>query len=305
MTFSPALPRTAEARGILMMIGAIAIFTVMDALAKGIGQRTDTVMALWSRYAGQTLVVLAMVAPRLKSVLRTRYPKLQFLRSIFLLCATTCFFFGLSMIGLAEATAIMDLNPVFITLGAALILGERFGARRAVGVGLSLIGALIIIRPGSDLFSYAALLPLAAAFFYSAYALTTRFVGRDEDAWTSLLYTALMGAVLLSLLVPFFWVRPDPTALLMMSLIGFCGAFSQLLLIRALMIAEASLIAPFAYAGLIFATLWGYLFFNEIPDLPTVIGMLIIAGSGVYVWYRETRVARRAAAEVPARAPIR
>ncbi|KAF0674806.1 DMT family transporter [Profundibacterium mesophilum] len=284
-------PLSDQAKGILLMICAIALFTVLDALAKGIGQETNPVMALWARYAGQTVIVAVIVAPRLRRVLRTRYPKLQVLRSIFLLSATSCFFTGLTMIGLAEATAIMDLNPVIITLGAALILGERFGPRRAVGVVVSLIGALIVIRPGSEVFSYAALLPLAAALFYSGYALTTRFVGRDEDAWTSLLYSALLGAILFTALIPFFWEMPDLRTAGMMAVIGFCGAGSQLMLIRALMMAEASLIAPFAYVGLIFASLWGLLFFGEWPDLPTVIGMVVIAGAGLYVWHRETQLA--------------
>jgi len=279
------------ARGIALMIGAIFLFTVMDALGKAISIRTDTVMAIWARYLGQTLIVALIVLPRMPGVLRTRYPGLQLLRSIFLLSATTCFFFGIAAIGLAEATAIMDVNPVLITLGAAAILGERFGLRRALGIVAALIGALIVIRPGSAVFSTAAILPFLAAISFAAYALTTRFVGRDEDPWTSLLYTALVGAVVLSVAVPFYWVPPDPGAVAAMLAIGGVGAAGQLLLIRALTLAEASAVAPFSYVGLIFATLWGMLFFGEFPDLPTYIGAAIIVGAGLYVWHRETRAA--------------
>jgi drug/metabolite transporter (DMT)-like permease len=276
------------ATAILLMIGAIFCFSIMDATAKALAPRIGTIPAVWARYAGQVLVVLILVAPRLKTVARTNYPLLQLARSVFLMFGTVFFFFSVANIGLTEATAIMNINPVIITLGAALFLGEKIGLRRALGIGAALIGALIIIRPGSDVFSPFAVLPLIAAFAYSAYNITTRFVGRNEDPWTSLLYTALFGAVIMSIAVPFYWQPLDLTsALLMVMLAGF-GTLSQLLLIRALAIGEAGMLAPFAYTGLIFATIWGVVFFNEYPDGWTVAGAAVIVAAGVYVWYRET-----------------
>jgi drug/metabolite transporter (DMT)-like permease len=276
------------ATAILLMIGAIFCFSIMDATAKALAPRIGTIPAVWARYAGQVLVVLILVAPRLKTVARTNYPLLQLARSIFLMFGTVFFFFSVANIGLTEATAIMNINPVIITLGAALFLGEKIGLRRALGIGAALIGALIIIRPGSDVFSPFAVLPLIAAFAYSAYNITTRFVGRNEDPWTSLLYTALFGAVIMTIAVPFYWQPLDLTsALLMVMLAGF-GTLSQLLLIRALAIGEAGMLAPFAYTGLIFATVWGVVFFNEYPDGWTVVGAAVIVAAGVYVWYRET-----------------
>ncbi|MBR9842892.1 MAG: DMT family transporter [Rhodobacteraceae bacterium] len=270
------------------MIVAILFFSLMDATAKALSPRIGVMQALWTRYAGQTLVVLILVARRMPAVLKTRYPGLQLMRSVFLMCATFCFFTGITHIGLAEATAIMDVNPVLITLGAALFLHERLGPRRLAGIAVSLIGALIVIRPGSDVFSPYAVYPLGAAVFYSGYALATRFVGKDEDVWTSMLYTALFGAIVLSAIVLPDWRTPDLTALGLMGLLVIFGTVSQLLLIRALSEGEASLLAPFAYTGLIFATVWGLVFYGEVPDLWTIVGALVIAGAGTYVWHRET-----------------
>ena len=281
------------AQGIVLIILTMFLFSVLDAMAKEVSHRTDTVMAIWARYAGQTVAVSLLIAPRLKRVLRTGYPKLQLLRSILLLIATTCFFFGFVTIGLANAAAIMSLSPVLITLGAALVLGERFGPRRAFGVGTAMVGALIIIRPGTDVFSVAAFLPLCAAVAYSGYALATRFVGRDEDAWTSLFYTAAFGAFILSLIVPFFWVKPDPLAAALMIVLGGIGALAHFCLIRAYMAAEASAIAPFSYVGLLFATFWGMLIFAEFPDGLTYLGASLIAFAGIYVWYRETQTIQK------------
>ena len=286
-----------SATGILLYILAIASMSVMDLLAKLLAGHVPVPQVIWARYAGQTAVVTLFLLPRLGTVVRTRHPGLHFLRSLFLLLATTAFFFGISRMGLAEATAIIDVNPVLITLGAALFLGEKFGLRRALGIGAALIGALIIIRPGSAVFSPVALLPLAAAICFASFAVATRFLGRNESIWTSLFYTALLGALVMSVVVIPFWVRPDATALTLMVGIGLVSAVGQFLLIRALMLAEASAVAPFSYVGLLFATLWGMLFFDTFPDQATMLGGAIIVGAGIYVWRRETQDAKTAEVE--------
>ena len=285
------------ATGMLLYILAIMSMSVMDLFAKLLAERVPVLQVIWARYAGQTAIVTLFLLPRLRTVVRTRHPGMHFLRSLFLLLATSAFFFGLSHMGLAEATAIIDVNPVLITLGAALFLGERFGLRRALGIGAALIGALIIIRPGSAVFSPVALLPLAAAMFYASFAVATRFLGRNESLWTSLFYTALLGAVVLSFAVPAVWVRPDATAMALMLGIGIVSAIAQVMLIRALTLAEASAVAPFSYVGLLFATLWGMLFFDAFPDRATMIGGAIIVAAGIYVWHRETQDAKTAQVE--------
>ncbi|GGD34983.1 DMT family transporter [Sinisalibacter lacisalsi] len=278
--------------GIGLYLLAVLNMTVMDIFAKTLTQELPVVQVVWARYAGQTILVTVLLLPRLGQVVRTRHPWLQFLRSLFLLIATTMFFFAISRLGLAEATALMNVNPVLITLGAALFLGERIGMRRVFGILAAMTGALIVIRPGTDVFSPNAFFALAGAVFYAGFALVTRFVGRGETVWTSLFYTALLGALVLSVVVVPVWQTPSPRAAMMMLAIGGIAALGQFLLIRAFMLAEASLVAPFSYAGLLFATIWGILFFDEWPDAATIFGAMIIAAAGVYVWHRETRDAR-------------
>lgn len=284
------------ASGILLYIVAIFLMSVMDLTAKTLSTELPVLEVVWARYAGQTVVVTLIVMPRLRQVARTNYPGMQFLRSLFLLGATSMFFFGISRMGLAETTAIMDVNPVLITLGAALFLGEKLGPRRLIGIGAALVGAMIVIRPGSAVFSPWALLSLGAAICYSGFALITRHVGKGETVWTSLFYTALLGAAVLSVAVVPIWVMPSPRALILMAVIGLIAATGQFLMIRAFMLAEASAVAPFSYVGLLFATLWGALFFGTFPDGPTIAGAAIIVAAGTYVWHRETRDTRKAQA---------
>lgn len=281
---------TEQNRAILLMIAAIFCFSIMDATVKALAPNVGVLPALWARYAGQMLLVFVLVLPRLRTVVRTKYPKLQFLRSLLLMSATACFFTGLSLIPLSDAAALMSTNPVLITLGAAVFLGEKLGIRRIAGIVAAMIGALIIIRPGSDVFSAAALFPLGAAVCYSAYALLTRRVGADEDVWTSLFYTGFVGTVLLSILVPFQWQPPSATDAGLMVMVAIAGTTGQLALIQAFSKGEAAMLAPYSYTGLAFAAFWGVVFFAEIPDFWTIVGSLVIAAAGLYVWHRETRV---------------
>lgn len=280
---------TQTARAILLMLLAIFLFSAMDACAKAIAAEANTVMALWARYTGQVVLVICIVAPRLRRVARTAFPGMQLFRSVCQLGATSAFFLGLNHLGLAESAAIMDINPVLITLGAALFLGEKLGIRRLAAIGVALIGALIIIRPGTSVFSPYALFPLTAALCYSGFSLATRFIGHREDPWTSLLYSALLGSLVLTALLPASWELPSPKVALLMLVLAGLGTTAQLLMVRALSLGEAAMLAPFAYAGLISATLWGIFAFGEYPDRATVLGALVIAGAGVYVWHRETR----------------
>lgn len=279
-------------RAIALMILAILTFSLMDVTVKALAPRIGVLPTLWSRYAGQMLLVLLLVLPHLRSVARTEYPLLQFLRSLSLMGATAFFFIGLSTIPLTSAAALMATNPVFITLGAVLFLGERVGLRRALAILAALGGAWIVIRPGSEIFTLASLSPLAAAICYSCYALLTRRVGRSESPWTSLLYTGLVGTVILSLAVPFAWTPPAPADWLLIAALAGTGTVGQLLLIRALSAGEAAMLAPYSYTGLVFATLWGILFFAEWPDAMAILGMVVIAAAGLYVWHRETAAAR-------------
>lgn len=278
--------------GILLMVLAIFCFAAMDAAAKGLIARYPVPQVVWARFAGQVLIVAVLLGPRLPVMLRTKWPMLHLIRSACQLGAIACFFSALPFIGLAEATALADLNPVLITLGAALFLGERLGPRRIVGVIAALIGALIIIRPGLSVFTPAALLPLAAAAFYSINALLTRRLGPLETAWTPMLLAALFGMAVTTVGLPFVWVPVPMYDWPLFALIGILGSAAQLALIRAFTLAEAGSVAPFAYLGLIFATGWGYILYNEVPDLPTIVGALVIVVAGLYVWHRETRVQR-------------
>ena len=277
---------------ILLMIGAIFCFASMDATAKYLMKEIGPAQTIWARYTVQAILVTVLILLKINIYGKTKYPKLQFLRSVALMMATTLFFFAFSKLGLAEASAIFNISPVLITLGAFLFLREQIGPRRVIGIFVSLLGALIIIRPGSGVFTIYALLPLGAAIFYSTYSLVTRFVGADESPWTSLFYSAIFGAICYSIYIVFHWNPMSSNALLLTIIIGLFGTAGHICLIRALTLGEASLVAPFIYTNLLFTTIWGLVLFGNFPDFWTICGALIIVAAGVYVWARD-RVVRQ------------
>ncbi len=284
---------TPFSRGAMLMLGAILSFSLMDAVAKHLTSSYHPVQVVWARYSFQCLFVFAIAAPQLRTLLRTRYPALQLIRSAFLFAATVCFFLALPHLKLVTVVAIFEVAPLVICVLAFIFLGEKVGWRRWTGVGCGLLGAMIIIRPGSDFFSLAALLPLMAATLFAAYAVSTRFLGQAENPWTSFLYTALIGTIGANLCMPFFWATPAPGDLVLMAILGAGGSLGHLMLIRALVQADASALSLFTYCGLIYSAILGYVVFSEVPDMFTVIGSIFIVSAGVFVWYRENQMAAR------------
>ncbi len=279
----------ATRRGILILILGIALFTTMDAVAKGLLQHYPTPQVIWARFIGQAVLVTLILGPsRILPTLNSAYPLTHLARSAFQLGATGFFFFSLGYIGLAEATALADLNPLLISLGAALFLGETLGRWRIIGLGFALTGALIIIRPGAGIFTLAAVLPLGCAVSYAGSALLTRVVGQKEGPATAMLHAAFFGAIVTSLIVPFTWQPIALGDLPRYAALGILGTAAQFCLIKAFSMAEASAIAPFSYLGIVFAMLWGIALYAEYPDFWTIIGALVIAASGLYVWHKET-----------------
>lgn len=284
-----ALSPTALAtrRGILFLALAIFCFTAMDALAKRMVGLYPTIEVVWARNIGQLAFVLLYLGPRIGQAVKTSLPGWHFLRSLTQLGATGFFFVSLNHIGLAEATALADINPVLITLGAGLFLGERLGRARIVGVAVAMIGALIVIRPGMGVFSGAAIFPLACAFAYAGNMLLTRYVGAKESPWAAMFYSALFGTIVTSAILPFSWQNVTLQDFALFALLGGLGAIAQLFTIRAYSQTEAAALAPFGYLDMVFAVFWSITAYGAWPDGFTLIGALVIAVAGLYVWRQE------------------
>lgn len=277
------------ARGIALMVIATLVFSIQDALTKQLVQSYAVQQILWVRYlffAAFALTLSARTRP-LRTVFRARRPYLQILRSLVIMVSLSGFAYAVRVVPLADAHALVACAPLFATALSALILSEKVGARRWAAVCTGFAGVLLILRPGLTVLQPAALAILAAAFCYALYSVLTRIASRDEDGETLLLYMASVGAVILTVVGPFFWQDPEPLDFAMMVALGLAGTVGHFLLIKALEAAPASLLQPFNYLMLVWAMVNGYVIFGEFPDRWTIAGGIIIVASGLYVIYRE------------------
>lgn len=273
--------------GVILMVLATLCFSTMEVFVKLLSRDYHTVQILWARYAVQFVAVLLILNVRLPQMMRSHYPKIQAFRSVAVLAATAAFFFGYQKNGLVESNTIAQTAPIFVTIGAVLFLDEKIGRRRILSLLFGLVGALIVLQPGTSNFSAWLLLPLAGAMIYSAYALATRYVGQNENVWTSIFYSAVFSFVILCVAAPWFWKQPDVVGIVMLLAVGALGTLAQILLTKSYAIAEASTLAPIIYVSLIFASFWDYMVFASIPGRHIYLGALVIVGAGLYVWQRE------------------
>ncbi|GJD50424.1 hypothetical protein OPKNFCMD_3163 [Methylobacterium crusticola] len=275
--------------GIALMVGAVAGFACIDASAKLLNRSMNPLLVVAARYIGSFVLVALVFGPRADAgLLRTRRPLLQALRSLSLVISTVCAFFALRYLPLAQVTSITFASPLVVALIAGPLLGERVGWRRVGAVLVGFAGVLVVSRPGMAGMHPAALLAVVTACVNGLYIVATRLLAAHDPPETTLIYTGLVGSVLMAPAVPFLWESPsEPLVWAGMAAIGAFGALGHWLLILAHKRAPASTLAPFAYAQLIWALILSLLVFGDLPDRWTVIGGAVVAASGLYLLYQE------------------
>ena len=288
-TLSGVAPEAATTgRGIPWIMLATFLFVTMDATVKSLLRDGYPLpQVIWGRYFFHLLLLAIVLAPRIRTVAQSDNLKLQLIRSVLMLLTTSLFFAGLLFVPLAEASAMMLISPLVVTALAMPVLKEAVGPRRWTGVVIGMLGAAIIMRPGSEFMSLGILLPAAAAGSYATYQISTRLLSQTDPILTTLFYTALVGGMITSMAAPFHWMPPSPEDWVLLIITGICGGIGHFALIKALTLSPASVIAPYGYLNLIWATIYGFILFAELPDTWTIAGAAIITGSGLYVYHRE------------------
>ena len=276
--------------GIGLAVAASVSFALLDATVKLlIQQGYPSPMVAWARYAFHVGVMAVLLWPRRgTTLLSTRRPGLQVIRGACLGLSSITFFGALAVLPQAEATALIATSPILVTVVAVGWMKEKAPRGTWIALATSFAGVLLIIRPGSALFGPAAVLPLLAAVFATGYTLSTRRLAGVDDGVSTLFIGGVVATVLLSALVPVFWVAPTAwwhVALAVLS--GLIGAGGHLLLVRAYERANASTLAPYTYAHTVAALGTGWLVFGTFPDRPALVGMALIVATGVAMaWAR-------------------
>ena len=286
--------------GITLILLAVLLLSSMDAAIKFLGERYPLMQLVFLRTLFGIVPVLAHAAlTRQMRALKTRNYAGHFLRGAFSVAAMTLFFASLQAMSLPDATALFFVAPLMMAALSVPLLKEHVGPRRWIAIVVGLIGVLIIVRPGTGVFGWAALLPIGAALSYSLIVITTRFVGRTETASAMALWYAIVPLTVAGAFMPFVWVSPSLSHWLVFAVAGFCGGIGILLMSAAFRVAPVGTLAPFDYSALLWAAAWGWLIWSDLPDMWTLIGVGVIAASGLYIIHREATLGR---VKEPARA---
>lgn len=285
-----ALPTDSAARlqGIGLMCVAVLLFGCLDVTAKYLTTRMDVVQLVWARYTFHFLFSFAFANPwTVPGMLRSRRPGLQVFRSALLLLATVTNFTALRYLQVDQTVAVSFSAPFFVAVLAGPLLGEWVGARRLVAIVIGFLGVLVVTRPGLDM-HWAFALTFLSAITYALYNISTRILAGYDQATTTLFYSALIGALAVTPVIPFVWIWPETWLdWALMAAMGAFGAVGHWFLIIAHRQAPAPVVAPFVYTELLWVAILGWLVFGDLPSEWTLGGSAIVIASGLYLLNRE------------------
>lgn len=279
--------------GVTLICSAVLLFSVQDGIAKYLSMMYVPLVIAWMRFVAQVVLLAIFYGPKLKlDLVRTRVPGWQFLRAICMVGANLSFLVGLRYIPLGEATAIFFLSPIFVVLFSRWLLSERIAAIQIASIVISLAGVLLIVRPGAEMFTPAALLPFASALFIAGYQMLTRKVMGVDNAAASMFLVSLGACVMLAVVLPFFWVTLPLGVWLIVFVQAVFALVGHLMMANAYRFASAAVLAPFTYFQIVFSALVGFVAFDHLPDLWSAVGIgLVTAGGLIFV----ARLRRKAA----------
>lgn len=280
-------------KAVTLVVLACFLLAAMDGIGKHLmqTQQLHQVQVVWARYLFHTLLVALVFGLQHKHhFIKTTRLWLQLIRGLCLLGVTFAMYTAIREIPLADATAIMFLAPVLVTLFAAWLLNEAVRPMHWLALGLGFAGVISIIQPGFSEIETAMLYPLASALLLSLYFVFTRQLkGHDSEA-TTLFHTTAVGSVFMCLVVPFYWTSIDTLTWLALILIGALGATGHLLLIKAFHLSSASSMSPVLNAQILAAALYSVVWFDDPLSPAFAMGSLLIVLAGLITWREEKRI---------------
>jgi len=264
------------------------LFASHDGISKYLTEFYAPVLVVWARFMTQSLLMIGIFAPRMGlDIVRTKQPKLQLARGVCMMTASLCFVMGLRYVPVGEATAVVFLSPVVVTWYAGRVLKEKINVGQWAAVFAGLLGVLIIVRPGSALFTPAILFPMGTSISMAVFQVLTRQLLLSDHVVSTNFFTTLTCTLLMSTIVGFFWQTPTVVDFVFAILGGTLAMIGHMLLTYAYRYASIVTLAPFSYAQIVFAALVAFLFFGHTPDSMTLTGMAIIILSGVcLIWWQ-------------------
>lgn len=287
-------------RGVLFMLATTVIFAFQDGLSKALAaDHSPIFITMWRYWTFGAVCLFLLWRAGFRKGLKSGQPKLQVFRGVLLALEICVAILAFHLLGLARTHAIFAFGPLMIVALSGPLLGEQVGWRRWAAIGVGFIGMIMIIRPGSEPVTWEMIIAIVAMFMFAAYGIATRRVARTDQAMTSFYYTGIFGAIVMTLIGPWFWSPMSGIEALMMATLCLTGMTGHFLLIKAFEAAEASAIQPFAYLQNVFASLLGVIVFSEIISPWTIAGGAVVIFAGVFAFWREHVRAKEDGKEPP------
>lgn len=280
--------------GILLIMLAMFIFAAQDGISRHLAGEYNVYMVVMVRYWFFAAFVIAFARMRygsVRAVATSRIPLIQAFRALLLAGEVCIMVIGFIYLGLIQSYAVFAIYPLLISALSGPVLGEHVGWRRWTAIVIGFVGVLIILQPGMRVFSAYALIPFVSALMFALYSLLTRYVSRYDTAFTSFFWTGVVGAIGMSFIGAFHWQAMSLADWGWMALLCLFATSGHYLLIKCYEVAEAGVLQPFTYLQLVFGTSFGLLLFGEILELPTLIGMVVIIGAGLFTLWRAQKSA--------------
>lgn len=276
--------------GVAIMCATMLIFAFQDMLSKHLAGTYNVYMVTAIRYwvlAALAVFLTARHADGFRATIQSRMPKLQLLRGVLLVAQICVMVSAFVLLGLIEAHAIFASTPLVIAALSGPILGEHVGWRRWTAIGIGFIGMLIILRPGFGVFSPYALVAIVGAMMFAVYSLLTRHVAHVDGPQTSFFWVSVVGVIIITPIGLWNWQAMTPVDAMMMGMLCCTSAAGHYMLTRVYAIAEASVIQPFTYLQLVFASVLALLVLGEVMQPTTAIGSAVVVAAGIYALLRE------------------
>ena len=282
--------KSKETIGIIFAIIAYFFFSILDTIQKSAVLYYSIFQLMFVKYTF-VLLLSFIEAKRTNKInfYKTNNFKLQIIRSLLSILESACFVLSFKYLSLANAHSIGALAPIIIVVLSVFILNEKVSKKTWVAIFIGFIGVLIIIRPATDVFSLKSLIPLLAAFFLGLYQIATKKITEYDTPEVSLFYSSLVGIFITSIMAFYFWQPVNINSLIFFLPIGLFFSLGIYFQILALNNAKASIIQPFHYTLIFWAIIFGYFFYDDVPDLYTIIGAIIITASGIFVINQKSR----------------
>ena len=314
---------TGSAGGATILVFGLFLFSIQDIIIKYFSGDYSVLQIVFVRgLIAMALLLLLFRLMRERIALVSKRPFMMLCRGLMGFSSYTCYYLAVAAMPLAEVASITFTMPLFVTAMSALILRENVGIRRWAAVIMGFVGVLIMLSPSGEFNGLAVIFAFLAAITYASQTILTRFLGSHDHALTIafnaiFVFTLVSGVLTLLMLsdiisitsshpsLAFFgrdWVIPAGFDLLLMLVIGLIAAIGFYCLSQAYVVSEASAIAPFEFTYILWAVMFGYLFWQEVPGFTTLIGILVLVSSNLYIWYRERQIGLSETAVLPVQA---